>query len=742
MNRPHFPKLLFLAFHMLLLSPFNASGQQRASYQLSVEVIDKEDASPIDAAYVLLTAGENNAIKEASCVTLPNGRCTIDFLNDGEYALLIQHVAYESHQSFLRVTSDTVLKVGLRQAHQELEEAIVVGDAIGRPEDLNHTLERKDMELLHGGIEDPLEAIAALPGVVRTGGRFSSSYPSFRGGNPSEVRYLLDNARFISPLRFGRSAFSTDLMEKVEVFNGPYPASYGQALSGISNFVVKDGHFRRWKNDYFSYDISTAKSRFDGPILKDKLSFITSLRSTYLNHAFDALGIGELDFVLPNFKDALSKFTWKVNNQNKLSLTNFVSWGKWIDFSEEEDDSSGQLRNTQNLQWQSNLTNRWYSKFVLAYSQISFNNQNFSRSTFTLREEASYFLSSNDLFKTGFGVNIDRIELDDTLSVSIVQLPPDDVQDEYLYRAYDFSHRTMNWFAFALYDGAVTPELTTNAGLRLEADQAQILLSPRGSLNWQVHRRTMLKVASGLYTRFAAPLSHYYNRSAKPEKAIHYLLGVEQQLVANKWSASANVFSKQYQNLLLETTPYIWENVGSGSVNGLELGLRKRTGKLRGFFNYSWMQSERTIGHDLLPHPSFYDYTHSLKIVPRYTFQKAEGKRLTIQLNYRFVSGRPYTEVQEAIETSDDRYYAVIGEINALRFPDRQRLGCRIQLQKPLKNGGLLQSYLEFTDILFRRTVIGRSLSYGDEYENNFSETFVRTTPLDFIPAGGFKIVF
>ncbi len=130
------------------------------------------------------------------------------------------------------------------------------------------------------GEVDVIRSIQLLPGVT-TVGEGAAGF-NVRGGSIDQNLILLDEAPvYNSSHLFGFfSVFNPDAVKDVKLLKGGIPAQYGGRLSSLLDVRMKDGNA---KNMAFSGGIGTISSRFavEGPLVKDKSSFIVAGRRTY-----------------------------------------------------------------------------------------------------------------------------------------------------------------------------------------------------------------------------------------------------------------------------------------------------------------------------------------------------------------------------------------------------------------------------------------------------------------------------
>ena len=132
------------------------------------------------------------------------------------------------------------------------------------------------------GEVDILKTIQLLPGVQSAGEGSSGLY--VRGGGPDQNLILLDDAVVYSTGHlFGFfSIFNGDAIKSTSLIKGGMPAQYGGRLSSVLDISMKEGND---KNFVVQGGIGLIASRFsiEGPVKKNKASFIVSARRTYVD---------------------------------------------------------------------------------------------------------------------------------------------------------------------------------------------------------------------------------------------------------------------------------------------------------------------------------------------------------------------------------------------------------------------------------------------------------------------------
>ena len=220
------------------------------------------------------------------------GAITNDFgffsltLPDGPVSLRVSYAGYESYQLPLTLEDDAVLTFELE--YLELEAVDIIA------EDIESIAEQTEMSSIDVPIEqikllpallgevDVIKAIQLLPGVQS--GNEGSTGLYVRGGGPDQNLILLDDVPlyYVSHLGGFFSVFNADALSNVKLVKGGFPARYGGRLSSVLDIRMKEGNNQDYQFEG-SVGVLASKLSVQGPIIKNKTSFIVSARRTYFD---------------------------------------------------------------------------------------------------------------------------------------------------------------------------------------------------------------------------------------------------------------------------------------------------------------------------------------------------------------------------------------------------------------------------------------------------------------------------
>lgn len=752
---------------LLLLLRFNQYGICQEIFSIKGTVTDAVTKEPLNGAVVNLK--EENA--SATCD------------EDGNFVLetkikratvIVQLAGYKTYERKVEFPYEPV-KIELELSTDFTMGKVYVKDKF-KIEGSKHKVKSEQIKKATTHLfSDSMKILQTLPGVV-TGDDFSSLM-YIRGGEFYESVSFLDNIYIGFPYMWGgsQSVFNPSFVDKIDFYSGGFPVKYQQALSGVIDVKNIEGNYEK-HSGFVDLSPTTFELFSEGPMNKDKSSYVIGIRRTYYDFFMNlAYGDKYEGIVFPFFYDTQSKFTWKLNDKDKIYV-NFMGSYEGMDFnskaaSESTDSSHEEFKfkysdmkilpainweRVQNDRLSFNLTfSNKYQEGNNKFSNIDVNGE-------SIYKQYEFFLRSRVVYLTG--------------SHSIEQglyffEAPVYVRSDYKYRTlmpdgtyyYDEDINKLDWtkfFASGIYlqdDVAlVSDKLFLNIGgvfeyLEYTKDNT---FCPRGGIKYLLTDNTTLKFNTGLYTQFpiasmtgSPPVVE--NTKIDSEKAIHYILGVEQELPSN-FFFRVETFVKEYKDRAIsDPDPNLkYTNNGKRTSQGFDVFLqRKIVEKWDGWLAYTYLDSkdkilERSNPSDFIGKSSL-DYSEPIGVW--YTSQLERKHNLSLVLNYdisnkyklaatyRFSTGTPYTPVIGATRYGDDVYVPVYGGYNSERMPDYMR--CDVKLTMPFFGLKNFESYIQIIN-LFGNENVDRFF-YSDDYSKKY-----KAKMLPFIPIGGIKYSF
>ena len=333
----------------------------------------------------------------------------------GSYEIKTDYLGYSNTSEKIDFYQNTKKNFSLNESSTELAEVIVVENAyktkIKKPEMSVTKLSIntiKQMPVLLGEV-DVIKSLLFIPGVTNAGEGQSGF--NVRGGGADQNLVLLDEATLYSTSHlFGLfSVFNPDAIKDLSLYKGGIPARFGGRASSVLDIYQKDGNGKKFS---MNGGIGLISSRLlaEGPIVKDKSSFIIAGRGSYA-HLFLKLSDNKN---IAYFYDLNTKINYKVNENNNLYLSGY--FGRDI-FSLSESLTNTYGNSTLNLRWNHLFSDKLFSNLSLIYSDyyygldlnfIGFNWESGIKN-YNIKYDFKYYLS--DKMKLNFGTNLTYFDL-------------------------------------------------------------------------------------------------------------------------------------------------------------------------------------------------------------------------------------------------------------------------------------------------------------------------------------------
>ncbi|AEI48332.1 TonB-dependent receptor [Runella slithyformis] len=586
------------------------------------------------------------------------------------------------------------------------------------------------------GETDLLRTVLTLPGVKAVSE--SSVGLNVRGGSTDQNLILFNDAVVYNPSHlFGFfSAFNPDVIKEVELYKSTIPSKYGGRLSSVLEINSRDGNKKKFVGSG-GIGLLTGRFAIEGPLVKEKSSFILAGRSTYSNWVLKKLENPSFSKSRASFYDLNLHINHEINEKNSVSLMGYLSQDQFRFFGDTAYSYRNQLAS---LKWKHTFNPKFYSVFTTAYSRYQYDigsqrvpinafDLKFDISQSTAKADFTYFLHRQHTLD--FGVNAVYYKLyPGTLQPAHPEslLIPDIMESEqaaesavYLEDRFDVNPRLSLTggirFSMFNYLGPKTV-YTYTPGLPIEkiyTTGSQTYAAGKNIKNYQgpeyrvsarylVNATTSLKVSYNTTRQYIHLLTNTMVMSPtdiwklsdsyiKPQLGSQLALGVYRNLRGNRLELSVEAYYKNIQNfldykggdsLILNHRVETAVISTTGKAYGIELMVKKLTGKLNGWVSYTYARSllranDRTSSDAPNKgnyYPSNYDKPHDFTMVSNYKF----SHRFSLSLNFTYSSGRPYTPPigKYVLEGVPRIYYA---ERNQFRIPDYYRMDFSINVE-------------------------------------------------------------
>ncbi len=324
-------------------------------------------------------------------------------IESGSQVISYSYLGYTTHDLHLNLVNDTSINIQLE--YSLAIEEIIIRDSISTNNTFNTILNYPSIDLSDfeikptlGGESDVIRQIQQKTGVQTGPDGLGGLH--VRGGNADQNLILLDGVPIYNPFHaFGIfSLFDSDILNYVSYHSGLFPAKYNGRVSSIIDVRTKEGNNRRFGGKVSS-SLFASKIMLEGPIQKEKSSFILSMRRTHLDPFFKRLSLVEeptqyqiqKDSLHFYFGEVLLKANFQLSKKDKLFTSFYYGEDGYYSLNQSIYDNgiitSKDLKQ-QRLKWgnllgvvrhTTEITSKLFLKSTLTYSQFNFNSKESQR---------------------------------------------------------------------------------------------------------------------------------------------------------------------------------------------------------------------------------------------------------------------------------------------------------------------------------------------------------------------------
>ena len=591
------------------------------------------------------------------------------------------------------------------------------------------------------GEGDVIKSVLTLPGV-KSVGEASSGF-NVRGGSADQNLILFNGGTIYNPSHlFGVfSAFNTDVIDEVELYKSSIPVEFGGRISSVLDIGAKDGNPERIKGS-LGLGILTSHIAIEGPIIKDKTTFVLGGRTTYSDWMLKQLPASSgYAGGKASFSDVNLGVTHHFDDMNSLKLTGYWSRDR---FSFRGDTTFRYSNLDVALKWKhkwgkantldvgagydsysNTLENGSMANAVGAYTLSTRIQQGFTRAT--AKVKAGYHTIT-------FGGDAVLYALDpgimNPMEGSIVvprRLNRETALEPSVYAgdvwqpgdgpfSVDAGVRYSSFLTFTDFKYYGAPEL--RVGVKYSPLPNLSLKAGFNTMNQYIHLVSNTSSISPMDTWKLC------DADIKPQQGYQAAGGFYWTVFGNALDISLEGYYKRNYNYLdyksgavLSMNDHLADDLvpTTGRAYGVELMFRKLTGRLTGWVSYTWsralLKEMEDRGPDTINGGAWYnapfDKPHDLKLVGNYKFTH----RYSISFNLDYSTGRPVT-------VPVGRYYygnalrLLYSERNAHRIPDYFRLDLALNIEP----GHYLKAFTHMSATIGCYNVTGRKNAYSVFY--------------------------
>ncbi|MVN76621.1 TonB-dependent receptor plug domain-containing protein [Hymenobacter sp. HMF4947] len=699
---------------------------------LSGRVRDAKSGEPVVGASVYIESPNIGASTDqfgSYTLTLPVGR----------HQLFVRGLGLKNTTRLLAVQGNGKLDLDVEEDITPLKEVVIEAEKDRNVTSLQMGVQKLDIKTIKQvptvfGEADILRVILTLPGVKSVGE--GNTGMSVRGGGTDQNLVLFNDATIYNPAHlFGFfSAFNPDMLKSVELYKSTVPARYGGRLSSVLDIATREGN-RKQLSASGGIGLLTSRLTLEGPLAKGKGSFLVGGRTSYSDWLLKQLPSKSLSSSAASFYDLSAHISYDFSDRNSLYATGYYSRDR---FRLATDTVYAYSNVAGSLKWKHVITNKLYGVLTGTFSRYQYslaserNPTTASQLGYNLNQgglqaDFTYFLNSKHTIDFGVSSLLYQIApgrltpLGENSLVVPDALSTERALESALYVAdrFDISPRfsVAAGLRYSLYnalgprdvltyqpgvsrsEGTVTGSTSYGSGqvmatyqgpeYRLSgkyavSDNSSVKLS-FNRMRQYIHQLTNTTVVS---PTDSWKLSDTYIR---PQVGDQVSLGYYRNFKANTIETSVEGYYKVMHDFLdykggatLLLNHHLETDVvnAQGKAYGVELLVRKSTGKLNGWLSYTYSRSlvQVSTGTDVINngayYPSNFDKPHDVTLVSNYRF----SRRFSVSANFNYSTGRPIT-LPLAKYTLNNAVRVYYSDRNAYRVPDYYRMDLAFNIE-------------------------------------------------------------
>ncbi len=626
-------------------------------------------------------------------ITLPRGRQTLSIRGLGMRDTRRQIMLYNNGK----------LNIEMQEQITSLKEVGISAEKVANVRSGELGVNRLDIKTIKQvpavfGEADVLRVILTLPGVQSVGEATTGF--NVRGGAADQNLILLNDATIYNPAHFFGffSAFNPDIVKDVQLYKSSIPEKFGGRLSSVLDVTDREGNKKTFTGSA-GIGLLTSRLNIEGPIIKDKTSFIFGGRTTYSDWLLKLLP-EDYKHSQASFYDLNLDISHQVNDKNNLYITSYLSSDR---FRLNSDTAYAYSNRNINIKWKHNFSNKFYSVFTAGtdhYDYSTSSSQNpvnayklgFDINQTNFKADFTYYVNPKNTIDFGlnsilYKLNPGNFEPNGSQSlVAPNTIPAERALESALYLGdkYDITPDLLVSFGlrYSLYN-YLGPQTVNYYAPNLPRESVNLVDSTtykknqvintyhgpevRASVRYNLGDNSSIKAGYNTLRQYIHLLSNttaisptdvwkLSDPNIKPQYGDQVSLGLYHNAKANTIELSAEVYYKRLKDYLdyksgatLVLNHHVETDVinTEGKAYGAEFLIRKTAGKLNGWMSYTYsrtfLKQDDPNAGDLINkgnyYPANFDKPHNFNFTGNYRL----SHRFSVSLNATYSTGRPIT---------------------------------------------------------------------------------------------------
>ncbi|WP_211316528.1 carboxypeptidase-like regulatory domain-containing protein [Niabella yanshanensis] len=699
-----------------------APGQNPGMFTLTGYVRHEQNGAPVSGASLFVENSSINAIADYQ------GFFSI-ILPSGNNVLSIQSIGMEDVRLNLNMMGDGRLIVPMQTKIMSLKNVVVSAQKMNNLRVAQLGVQKLDIKTIKQvptvfGEADILRVLLTTPGVKTVGE--ASTGLNVRGGSTDQNLILFNEANIYNPSHFFGmfSAFNPEVVKDVELFKGSIPARHGGRLASVVNINSRSGNKKKFEGAA-GIGLLTSRLEIEGPVVKDKSSFIIAGRTTYADWLLKQLP-EEYKNSKASFYDLNLVFDHEFNEKNSVHITGYLSKDR---FNLNSDTFYHYKNQNISIKWKHTFNSRLHSFLTIGRDGYDYSIEsdlnpvngyqlNFDIGQTYLRNHYNYMLNSKHNLEFGLNSNYHKLHsgnyrpIGSQSLVKPVTIPAEQALETALYISENYKitpklsldaglrysiYAYLGPYSVNNYPEGVPKQVDNILGTTKYGDNKVIntyqgpefriglrqLITPSFSFKAGYNNlRQYIHMLSNTTAMAPTDIWKLSDPNINPQSGDQFSLGLYKNLKSNTIEISLEGYYKRIKDYLdfksgavLVLNPHIETDVlkTRGKAYGLELLLKKSTGKLNGWVSYTYsrilLKADDPDAGEIINngafYPANYDKPHDVTFIGNYQI----SHRFSISLNTNYSTGRPIT-LPIGRFYYDGGVRTLYADRNAYRIPD------------------------------------------------------------------------
>jgi len=675
----------------------NKKGANQTHATIKGHVKNAVSGDPIIGATIY------NKALDVGVVTNNDGFFEIQ-LKKGIHVLAVRSINSKENKVEVEILSDGSLDLFLEDQTYMLQDVVISAQKYSKVKETRMGIEKltaksvKEIPLVLGE-KDIIKVALLLPGI-QTVGEGSSGF-NVRGSPTDQNLFYINNLPIYNTSHLSGffSSFNSDAIEEFILYKSNIPVEYGGRLSSVFNITAKKGSLEKIKVNGGISPI-TGRILVEGPLKKDKSSFLIGIRSTYSDWLLKKVKDPDIKNSSANFGDLVTNFSLSLGPSDNLNVFTYFSYDK-INLANKT--KYNYENKGASISWKHTFNKNLFFDLGLVHSIYDFDEESNELEIASFKQanklehseaKAKFIYNLNEKHSMTFGIN--------SILYRIDRGKYEPLSDQSLIEFLDLGkEKAIEAGLFVSDEWKVTPKLTINGGLRfnlysylgpqkvyqyidglpmIEENIQDILyfknneaiktyngLDIRAAASYLINEDLSLKASYNKTHQYIYMLSNSIqitpnykwkltDYNTKPMVGTQYSAGIFSNLFNNNYEFSAEAYYKHVNNLIeikdgvdLFLSEHIERSALQGNLTayGIEFMIKKKSGKFNGWLNYTYSKSRIKVDSEYpesrinfgKQYASNYDKPHALNLVANYRI----SKRLVASGIAVYSTGRPIT---------------------------------------------------------------------------------------------------